>query len=328
MSAPHAGAWTRLCRRLATEEPATPLALFRLSVGLVIAVTFASALRLDAIAPVWIRVTDGGVRDPSEGHWLISLLGGATAGVVNGLVVTAILGGATVALGLLGRWPALFTLQICNALFSLDQGTGGGHDKLITNALWLLFLSPATQTLSLDCRLRSGRWTDHRPVPTWPRYLAVFQLALVYGFTGIQKVGSEWFPWGHYEALYDALLLPSWRRWSVGWVGWVFPLTQVGTAVAWHWEVSWPIVLLAFWYRATRDRAGWLRATFNRLDLRSLYIALGVAFHLSLWVLLELGPFSWITMSYYWCAFHADELHRAWARAAAWAGPREGRRSG
>jgi hypothetical protein len=111
-------------------------------------------------------------------------------------------------------------------------------------------------------------------------------------------------------------------------VGWVFPLTQVGTAVAWHWEVSWPIVLLAFWYRATRERAGWLRATFNRLDLRSLYIALGVVFHLSLWVLLELGPFSWITMSYYWCAFHADELHRAWARAAAWAGPPTARRSG
>ena len=64
-----------------------------------------------------------------------------------------------------------------------------GDDRLLTNALWLLVLSRSTATLSLDCRLRTGQWVSSVLVPAWPRYLALYQLVLVYGTTGLQKLG-------------------------------------------------------------------------------------------------------------------------------------------
>ncbi|MFO0004418.1 MAG: HTTM domain-containing protein, partial [bacterium] len=89
---------------------------------------------------------------------------------------------------------------------------GGGHDRLFTNALFLLLLSPAGATLSLDARRRTGSFVDPSPRPAWTRTLLVFQLCVVYLVTGVQKLGSEWFPWGGASAVYYALLTPSWAR--------------------------------------------------------------------------------------------------------------------
>ena len=306
--------WQRWVRRLAHREPATPLALLRIAVGLIVVHTFVMMILTDSVTPIWVDRDHGGIHPIQSRQWLISALGGATPPVVWGLVWTGILAGVGVATGTLSRASALLAGQVCIALFGLLPGAGGGHDRVITNALWLLVLAPAGATLSVDARVRTGRWRDATPVAAWPRYLVVVQLCLIYSMTGIQKLGSSWFPWGDYSAVYYALLTPSWARFDLSAVAWVFPLTQLGTAVTWIWEVSFPMVVAWLWWRHTRHRGGRLRRLAERVDLRAVYVVIGVTMHVTLFTLMELGPFSLITMSLYIALWHHDELVRRWPR--------------
>jgi hypothetical protein len=307
--------WRRLVACLAHREPATPLALFRIATGLVILVTFADMLLTDTLAAVWYPIAHGGIVDTQDSHWLIEALGGTDPSVINGLVATVLVSAVLMVVGLGSRIAALVALQGCLALFSLHPGTGGGHDRLIVNGLWLLVLAPSDATLSLWSRIRSGSWVSTKPAPVWVRYLIIYQIVLVYTCTGVQKLGSDWWPWGDLRAVYYSLLTPSWQRWeSIAWVADLYPLTQAGTALTLFWEMSWGLVLLALWYRATRDRSGALRALFNRLDVRRLYALIGVGVHVGIWAMMNLGPFSWITLTYYLCLWHHDEYARLWRR--------------
>jgi hypothetical protein len=309
-----AGPWARWVDMLATREPGTVLALFRIALGLVCLHTVIDAWHSGVDAWVWVDRTEGGVIKVGKGHWLIQQLGGASMETTRALMGLALAGSVSVVLGLGHRIGAIVALQALLGLFAMNPVSGGGHDKLITNALWILLLAPASETLSLWCRIRRGRWTSDRSVVAWPRYLLVFQIALVYALTGIQKLGPAWMPWGDFSAIYRSVLLPTWARadWSA--VAWVYPLTQLATVLTWVWEVTWPVVLLSFWFRRTRTRVGWLRATSNRLDLRLLYVLVGIGMHGTVEVLMNVGPFSIVTMTYYVACFHPDEVHR-WGRA-------------
>ena len=117
-------------------------------------------------------------------------------------------------------------------------------------------------------------------------------------------------PWGGWSALYYSLLLPSWARFDMTWIAWVYPLTQAATAATWLWEATFPLLLLCFWHRATRTRGGRLRQLSNRLDLRSAYVLMGVFVHVGIWATMNVGPFSWASLAYYLCLYHHDE----WAR--------------
>jgi hypothetical protein len=308
------GPWGRWVDLLATQESGTVLALFRIALGLICLHTVADVWLSGVDAWVWVDRVDGGVIKIGKGHWLIKLLGGAGPETTQTLMGLAAAGGVSVVLGLGHRLGALLALQAFLALFAMNPASGGGHDKLITNALWILLLSPASETLSVWCRLRRGRWTSDRLVGAWPRYLLIFQLAVVYGLTGMQKLGPAWMPWGDFSAIYRSVLLPTWARGDWSAVAWVYPLTQIATVLTWLWEFTWPVVLLAFWFRKTRTRGGWLRATSNRLDLRLIYVLVGIGMHGTVEVLMNVGPFSIITMTYYIACFHPDEVH-GWGRA-------------
>jgi len=300
--------WHRLVRRLAHREAGTSLALFRAGIGAVVLGSLLHMAWADAVVPIWMDRDYGGVMNLRPRGWLGQHLDAARPGVVWPLFWGAVTASAALMVGVGGRLTALITLQLALALFDLAPGTGGGHDKLLTNALWLLVLAPATATLSVDCRLRTGAWQSDRPVAAWVRYVAVVQLCLVYGVTGIQKLGAEWMPWGGWSALYYSLLLPSWARWDLTWIAHVYPLTQLATVVTWLWEVTFPVVLLCFWFRATRGRPGRLRHVALKFDLRSVYAAVGVCLHLGIWATMNVGPFSWAALAWYVCLFHPDEL--------------------
>ncbi len=304
--------WRRWVAMLARREPATPLALFRIAVGLVILGTMTDMIAADVVAAVWYPPEDGGIRALVESHWLVQALGGASARTTDALLTTTMLSAAALVVGLGSRLAALVALQCSLALFSLHPGSGGGHDRLIANALWLLVLAPADVTLSLRSRLSAGTWCNSTPVPAWVRYLAIYQIALVYTCTGVQKLGADWWPWGGLDAVYFSLLTPSWQRFEpVAWVAWIFPLTQVGTALTVLWESTWMLVPLHLYFRATRTRPGRLRAVLNRLNARSVYALVGVMLHGGIWVTMNVGPFSWITCSYYLCLWHHDEYRQA-----------------
>ena len=131
---------------------------------------------------------------------------------------------------------------------------------------------------------------------------------VIYSITAAQKLGGSWFPWGDYAAIYQSLLLPNWARFDLsGVLPTLYPLTQAATALTWLWELSWGLVLLHLYFRSTRTRGGRLRALFNRIDLRKIYVFIGLGMHGTIWALMNLGPFSLVTLSYYVLLWHHDE---------------------
>ena len=67
---------------------------------------------------------------------------------------------------------------------------------------------------------------------------------------------------------------------------------------------------LAYWFRASRTRPGWLRAQFNRANVVPWWLAMGVALHLGIALTLHLGIFPWAMLGLYPAFFHPDEIRR------------------
>jgi hypothetical protein len=306
--------WARWTALLREREPGTSLALFRIACGLCVLVSVGGAVLSGVAGDVWLDRADGGYRTLASPPWLFRLLGGVHPGTLWPVLVLLLTSAFLLVIGLGGRITAFLVLQLYMAVAQINWHTRGCDDLLTTNALWLVVLSRSTATLSLDCRLRTGRWSSDTPVPAWPRYLAIYQLVLVYFTTGLQKVSIAWTPAGDFSALYYILQEPSWQRWDLRWLAWVYPLTQVATALTWFWELSSPLLLLDLWYRRTRSRPGWLRAFYNRLHFRRWFVLLGILMHLGVFVLIGLGPFTWITLSFYVCLFRPAEWQAAGRR--------------
>lgn len=313
------GAWGRFVGVLAHREAGTPFALFRIALGATAFVTLLSCAWYGVVDALWIDRADGGVRSLGDASWLVHALGGPHPRVVWPLWTAGMCATGLLTLGLGGRWTALAALVTYSNLTGIFASAGGSYDELIENGLWLLFLGEGTATLSLDARLSEGRFVSDRPVLAFGRYLAVFQLVLMYWTTGLQKVSAFWVPGGDWSALYYILQQPTWQRADLRWVAWVYPFTQLGTAVSWFWEVLSPLWLLAFWFRATRTRPGAVRAWFNTVDVRWWFAAIGIIFHVALLFLLDVGPFSPASLAYYLCLFSPDEIQsfaRRWRRGA------------
>jgi len=301
--------WVTLFNR---REPADTIACFRIAIGLVMLYSLLSIAYFDLVEVLWVDAAAGGYRTLGQGNWLLAWCGGPTPAVVNGCHAVAVAGAALTVVGWGGR-PVLFiTLQAYAALISINGDTVGGYDFLLTNAMWLLVLSDCMATRSLRCRRATGSWRSDVAVPAWPRYLAVFQLLVMYTATGLYKLKPEWTPGGDFSALFAVFQDPTWRRFDMDFTAWIFPLTQVGTAVTWLFEISSWWMLVVFYCRYTPHRGGRLRAVLNRWDLRRLFTAIGMCLHIGILVTLNVGPFSWVTLSYYLCMWGPDEIATTW----------------
>ena len=287
-------------------EGAEPLALFRILVGLAIAVSIGSVLTDGVVEVLWVDVAHGGYRTFERVPWLVEQLGGPTLPVMTGLTVATVVASLVLMAGLGGRLTAFLLLQLYMAV-DINTHAGGSYDLLIKNALWLCVLTPTTATWSLDAWILRGRPWRGRPVPAWARGLIVFQLILMYWTTGLQKLSAHWTPGGEFDALYYILQQPSWQLYDLSFFAWLYPLTQVGTAVTWVWEVTAPVWLLALIYRGTREKGGWLRATFNAWDVRTIYALVGIVFHGALVLTMNVGSFPMISLAFYVCLWDADE---------------------
>jgi hypothetical protein len=286
----------------------------RMLLGLSVVLTIGSVAIHGLVPVLWFDIADGGYRSQPQGPWLVELLGGVRPDVVWRLVAIAMIGGVAMMAGVGGRFAALITALSFRAITGINSHTGGSYDLLLSNALYLAVLAPTTRTLSVDCKLRTGTWTDDTRQPSWVRWLFVYQIVLTYWTTGLQKVSSHWTPGGDFSALYYILQQPSWHRSDMRWVANIYPLTQLGTATSWLWEVLAPLWLLAVYYAATREREGRARRWFNRLHVREVFAILGVIFHVSIHVFMNVGPFSLVSLAYYPALYSHEELARAWKR--------------
>ena len=297
-------------------ESATAFALFRIAIGLVTLYTIGDVAARGLAPVLWVGAAHGGLLPLTEVPWLFHALGGATPAVTRGLVGAALVGAALVTLGVGGRPLTAATGAVVANLVDVNPHAGGSSDELLTTAWWLLVLGSGQQTLSLAARWRSGQWFPAATMYAFPRWLALWQLCLMYGTTGLQIVSAYWVPGGESSALYYILQQPTWHRADMAWVAPLYPLTQLATTITWCWEVlafGWIAVL---WWSATPERPGRLRAASNRLGVRWWFAAVGVVLHLLILLTLEVGPFSPLSLSFYLCAVHPWEWDRWFGRSS------------
>lgn len=295
-------AWAAWVRFWARTEDGTPLALFRIGLGVSIAVSLLGDWSTGVAALVWGDVADTPLGFRHVAHdWRWDLVGGANWDAVRcGVGLTAAAAGL-LALGIVPRLAAFATLQGYLALTELNGIASAGFDRVATNALWLLVFAHSGTTLSLPCRWRSGRWRSAEPVPAWPRYLVVIQLSVMYASSGLHKLSPEWFAWSGATALHNMLLTPYWARWDyAAFLGQLAPITSLATVLTWCWECSFWLVPLAM-FGETR---------FHR-QIRTTWAAIGVAFHLGIAVLTNVGPFSAYCLAMYPCLFAGATVARS-----------------
>jgi hypothetical protein len=223
-------------------------------------------------------------------------------------------GGVLVAAGIGGRLASLLALVCTVNVVNLNGHAGGSYDELLTNGLWLTVLGPGHHTLSVTARIRTGTWWPVVHVLAFPRWLVAWQLVLMYCATGLQKLSAYWVPGGESSALYYILQQPTWQRTDMSWVAWIYPLTQIGTTVTWFWEVLSPLWFLALVWSARPDRVGRVGRLANRIALRWWFFAQGVLAHLIIWLTMEVGPFTFLSLAFYAAMVHPWEWERLRAR--------------
>ncbi len=315
-------AWTRWTLALSARESATCLALFRIGMGTGVILTVGSVVAHHLVPVLWLQPEHGGMRPLGEGPWLVALLGGPSPEVVWALVAGALLGGALLVAGIGGRWASVFALVCTVNVVNINGHTGGSYDELLTNGLWLNVFGPGHQTLSVTARLRTGSWWPDAQVLAFPRWLAIWQLVLMYCATGLQKLSFYWVPGGDASALYYIFQQPTWQRVDMRFTAWFYPLTQMGTTFTWLWEVLSPLWLLALVWSMRPERVGRCGRISNRIGLRWWFFGIGIVLHVLIFVTMEVGPFTFLSLAYYVATVHPwewDEVrdHRAFARATA-----------
>ena len=308
--------WRGWVRVTSQRERGTTLALIRMCLGVIVVAALLEAIRLDLVTSLWMDVSGGGYRKAGQTR-LIKLLGGPTPDLIWATIITGLVSGTLLIVGLGGRVTALVANQAWHACTFFNGDTRAGADLMVTIGLFMMILADSTVTMSLDCRIRTGKWTSDREVPSWPRYLIILQIVLVYFSTALHKISMVWSWSGSYNSIWWVIHNPNWNRWDVSGHPWLYPFTQVGTFVTWWWEVLWPLLGLHYWYRSTPERPGRLRALFNRFDVRKPLVLVGLGMHVGIHVLMDVGVFIWICATFYLSLFRPEELESGWRRLRA-----------
>jgi hypothetical protein len=297
------------------QEEGTALALFRLCLGLSTLFSLLSIAGAGLVEPLWTGRQYGGMRTVN-GNWLVVMLGGTTPGVIWSLWTVALVSAFAFTVGLggkiVGRMVCLALLLSYNGLITVNPYASGGYDVLMTNAYWILFWAQPGATLSVHARWRKGSWTSTDEVPAWPRYVLLFQLLLMYTLTGLQKSALVWTPVGGYTALYWITQDPTWMRFGGEFAAWITPLLRIGTAITWHWEQFSILLLLWFYARYTSHKGGRIRRWVLKRDWRVGWIGIGLMLHVGILVLVNVGPFSYVTLSFYFLLWKPTELRAGW----------------
>lgn len=290
-------AWTRWVELATRRERGTTMAWFRIALGATLVIWTGTWLwSPDVLDPLYTPVAQGGFVSAVAVHPIIEWMGGHTRSGTFALAGAASILSVLLTIGFGGRVTAFLLLQVLLAIHSLPDDIGGGYDRLLGNGLILLVLGNGTATHSVDCRLRTGGWTSDRLIYAFARDLMVLQLVLLYTATGLAKQGIGW--QSPFYALYRAMLKVPYVRGDFSWIAHLGPLLSLSTVVALWWELTFGVV--GAWYGCKQGFFGArARRGASRWDLRWPYLGLGVIMHVSLFVSMDLGPFSAASLAFY-----------------------------
>ncbi len=293
------------------ESPRT-LALVRIGVGAVITFDLAEMARLELVVPIWGPAEVGGLGNPTGTNpvpWLYALLP-ATADTAWFGWAVAFGAALFLTVGIFPRLSALVLLVLYAQFARVLSPADRGIDLLLRNIVAILALSGSGNALSLADLLGRSPGARLASVPSWPRHLIVLQIAVMYFAAGLQKTAVAWSPLGGFSALYIVLQDPAIARVPFGWLRTIYPLTQLATAATMAFEYTAALIPLVYWYRLTRQRAGWLRAQCNRVAPLRLWVLVGVLLHMGIAMTMNLGIFPWAMLAMYPAFVHPDEWPR------------------
>ncbi len=306
--------WKRYVDFWNEREGPESLALVRITFALALIGNLLEQLFAGMLLELYADLGEGGVFPDERSAAPLSLLKlfplQPTPAIVYLFFAVQLLAAVCLLLGLGSRLAALVCFLVQVTFFERMRIWVFGGDNVYRVFLYLMVLSPCGAARSLDAWLRGKPAAD---VPCWPRRLFIFQLTVIYVATGIMKLGSTWTIMGGWSALYLALNLPGIARWPGDWAAWVYPLTQIGTFVSRWWEMTFFLVPLNMWLRRRKEegkKLGPVRRLIAWKDLRWPYLILGLVFHVSLTLLLDLGLFSIVMLSLYPCLLRPAEARQ------------------
>jgi hypothetical protein len=304
------GLWARYVALWNEREPATALALLRIAVGCVLAYDLIYVVCLDLPLAIFGDAADFNLG--RRGDLPIQPLARQVFGpgpmavwvVVYGGIVSALL----FACGFLTRVSGVLTLVTQVQLVSFYMDGNRGIDQMLRFVLVLLLFSRSHETLSVDARLRHGRWA--RPsalVPAWPRYMVILQLVWMYSSAAISKDHYLWSASGDYMSLYYILRYQHFVRWDMTWLP-AWP-TQLGTFITYWFEALAALMLVACW-RTRLDPARAKRATRAWWVFKRGWLTVGVGLHATLLLVMNIGIFTTGMLALYFCWLNPTFLAR------------------
>lgn len=163
-----------------------------------------------------------------------------------------------------------------------------GSDDTLQMGLFLLMLGPTGAALSVDAWLarRAGKPLSAY-IPAWPVRLLQIELCVIYLSTGLAKLvlpllGDDGFAstWWRGTAVHYVLNYVTMSRWSYAQLPLPLWFTGMLTYVSVWWEVLFPVLVL---FRRTRGPA----------------LLFGLLFHLGIYLMIEIGWFSFYMMAFY-----------------------------
>ena len=305
--------WVALWDR---REPATAQALVRIGVGLCLFFDLVQVRALGLVEAVWAPppygVGYGAHDDVAVVRWF-----GASPETARMLWWIALIAIALFTVGALMRVSGFVFVWVYAQMSYLAPDSDRGIDMALRIVMLILVVSHCHARWSVDAWVRRKlRRPFPDEVPAWPRYLLFIQLLWIYFSGGHNKNGPEWGPAGEFSALANALSDPGFARFTADWVPSIYELTQAATFATMLFELGAPSMIVLTYLHATRERGGRLR-WINKLRLRWIWIATGVAFHLGIAVTLRLGIFPWGMLSIYPVLFHPSEIACAEAKVTA-----------
>lgn len=165
-----------------------------------------------------------------------------------------------------------------------------GGDDTLQVALFILLLAPCGRALSLDAWWRRRRTGDTAAtlVPPWAVRLVQIQLCVIYLTTGLVKLKGDGISpagwplgtWWDGTSVHYVLNYVTMSRWSFAQFPQPLWLTAPLSYLSVWWEVLFPLLVL---WRPTRSAA----------------LVFGLLFHTGIWLTIEVGWFSFYTMTYY-----------------------------
>jgi hypothetical protein len=172
------------------------------------------------------------------------------------------------------------------------------HQAMV-NMLFCLVWAETGRIWSMDALLRPAavQAEERDGVAPWPLWLMRFQIAVVYGSSGLWKFANT--AWRDGSAVYWALNLNGFHRFPWALPAAADPLLSLLTWGTLAFELSFPVLVC---FRRTRAAA----------------LLGGIALHLGLGLTLELGPFSLVMIAGYAAFLDPERTPAMMARWSEW----------